>query len=457
MSAELIRKYDIPAPRYTSYPTVPYWTDNPTEQQWLAALREGLTPIRPDDLRKPADITWAMYLHVPFCESLCTFCGCNTSITKSHKIEEPYAQKLIQERNWYLEQVPALKERRLRHLHLGGGSPTFLSEETLEVLISSLLKDLTLDPNFEGSIEVDPRRTRPTQIQVLRRLGFDRLSLGIQDFDPEVQKIIHRYQTFEQAEAVVNEARRLGYRSLNFDLVYGLPKQSEKSITHMMKKTLELRPDRIALYSFALVPWIKPGQKLFKDEDLPKGEAKRRLYEMAREELLGHGYIEIGMDHFALATDSLAESLKTHRLHRNFMGYSDQPTDVLLGLGVSSISETPTAFAQNEKVLPKYEAALAKGGSAIFRGHLLNEEDRRHRAQILKLMTLGETSLEDSAQAKDLQTFLAAMIEDHLVEVTETKLRILEAGRPFLRNACLGLDLRYRRAQPQTRTFSSSI
>lgn len=445
---DLIRKYDVPAPRYTSYPTVPYWSETPTEEQWIQSLKAALAP---------AGSAWALYLHVPFCETLCTFCGCNTSITKNHKIEVPYVERLLKERALYLERVPEFRDRPLKHLHLGGGSPTFLAEENLESLLVRMLDGLTRTPDFEGSIEVDPRRTRPTQLQVLRRLGFDRLSLGVQDFDPEVQRLIHRYQTYEQAEAVVNEGRRLGFRSLNFDLVYGLPKQNEQTIGVMVEKTLQLRPDRIALYSFALVPWIKPGQKLFRDEDLPKGEAKRRLYEIARRELTNAGYVEIGMDHFALPTDSLAKSLTAGSLHRNFMGYGDQATDVLLGLGVSSISESPTAFAQNEKVLPKYEQLVDKGQLPIFRGHRLTDEDRAARAQILQLMTQGHVKLSGPEQAADLRQFLSAMLEDGLIELDEFELRMTEAGKPFLRNACLGFDLRFRRAQPQTRIFSSSI
>lgn len=448
VTQDLIRKYDVPAPRYTSYPTVPYWNETPTEAQWIESLKSAL---------QPASSAWSLYLHIPFCETLCTFCGCNTTITKNHKTEIPYVTRLLKERDAYLKRVPDLRSRPLKHLHLGGGTPTFLSEENLENLLTKLLDGLTRTKDFEGSIEVDPRRTRPEQLQLLRKLGFDRLSLGIQDFDPEVQRLIHRYQTYEQAEAVVNEARKLGFRSLNFDLVYGLPKQSEATISTMVEKTLQLRPDRIALYSFALVPWIKPGQKLFRDEDLPKGEAKRRLYEIARTDLLKEGYVEIGMDHFALPTDSLAKSLTNGNLHRNFMGYGDQPSDVLLGLGVSAISETPTAFAQNEKVLPKYEQLVDKDGLATFRGHRLSTEDIVVRAQILKLMTLGATPLTGAEQEKDLRVFLASMIDDKLVELNSHELKITDAGRPFLRNACLGFDLRFRRAQPQTRIFSSSI
>lgn len=448
MMSHLIRKYDIPAPRYTSYPTVPYWERMPEPGEWIASLKKSLA--------KP-DSSWALYLHIPYCETLCTFCGCNTTITKNHKVEDPYVRRLKHELELYLAQVPELAERPLSHLHLGGGTPTFLSEEKLEDLLSFILGKLKKAPDFEGSIEVDPRRTRVSQIEILRRHGFERLSLGVQDFDQEVQKIIHRYQTYEQTASLTLAARDLGYRSINYDLIYGLPKQTKDTIRSMVEKTLVLRPERIALYSFALVPWIKPGQKLFKDEDLPQGEAKRELYEIAKEMLFAGGYREIGMDHFALPTDNLSRALDSKKLHRNFMGYTDRRTDVLLGLGVSAISETPEAFLQNEKVLPKYEGQIDRDLIPGVRGHVLNAEDRAAREQILQLMTLEETHFLSFEQAADVKEFLAEMVNDDLVEITPDRIRIKPQGRAFLRNICLAFDMRFRRARPSTKTFSQSI
>lgn len=225
--------------------------------------------------------------------------------------------------------------------------------------------------DFEGSIEVDPRRTNFAQLEALRDLGFSRVSLGVQDFDPEVQRLVHRIQPFEQTKSITDAARALGYTSVNFDLIYGLPKQTLTTIERMIERTLFLRPDRIALYSFALVPWIKPAQRLFRDEDLPAGEEKRALYETARRALLQDGYVEIGMDHFALPEDGLAKAAANGTLHRNFMGYSDQRTDVLLGLGVSAISEAPGCFHQNEKVLPVWEESIERGEIPTLRGHIL--------------------------------------------------------------------------------------
>ena len=447
--SHLFQKYDVPAPRYTSYPTVPYWSENPTTEQWLAELRK--TAAQPQT-------TWSMYLHIPFCEQLCTYCGCNTSITKDHGREEPYVGVLLKEWELYKQAVPDLLKRELVHLHLGGGTPTFLSPENLLKLLKPMLADVKRDSrHFEGSIEVDPRRTSREHMAVLRDIGFNRVSLGVQDFDPEVQRLVNRKQPRDITERLTKEARELGYESVNFDLIYGLPAQTPESIRETANITVELRPDRIALYSMALVPWIKPAQKLFKDEDLPAGADKRKLYEIAREILLKAGYREIGMDHFALPTDSLSKSEASGTLHRNFMGYADRRTDILLGLGVSSISETPGCFHQNEKVLPVYERQVSAGQVPTFRGHLLSDEDRRRREQILRFMTRWQVELESEAQASDVRQFLGSLVEDGLVAVDGRTMRLTEAGRPFLRNACMALDARLRAKAPHTKVFSSSV
>ncbi len=449
ISPELLRKYDVPAPRYTSYPTVPYWQDSPTTQEWLDSLAKSL------DNEKTS---WSMYLHIPFCETLCTFCGCNTSITKNHKLESPYVKTILTEWQTYLEKLPEFKKRQLKHVHLGGGTPTFLSADQLHFLMESILKDTAISQNeFEGSIEVDPRRTNADQLKALRELGFNRISLGVQDFNPEVQKIVNRVQPFELTQSITYTARDLGYESVNYDLIYGLPKQTEASVAKMSELTVELRPDRIALYSFAMVPWIKPAQRLFKDEDVPVGESKRKLYEVARSILLSAGYVEIGMDHFALPNEALTKAFKNASLHRNFMGYTDHRTEILLGLGVSAISESPTCFHQNEKVLPVYEKQIAESKIATFRGHKLSNEDLFYREQILTLMTLGAVKLKDHNQEEDVKNFLHSMIEDQLVQIESGVLKMTELGRPFLRNAGMALDKRLRSKQPSTRVFSQSL
>jgi oxygen-independent coproporphyrinogen-3 oxidase len=445
----LLKKYDVPVPRYTSYPTVPYWSDSPTTEEWLHSLKNAFS--------KP-DMSWSLYLHIPFCETLCTFCGCNTLITKNHGGEQPYVQLLLREFELYLQSVSDIAKRPLRQLHLGGGTPTFLSAANLRTLIEGLMKNITLDSkNFEGSLEVDPRRTKADQLKVLFELGFKRVSMGVQDFDPEVQRLVNRIQPFEQTQSLTEAARQMGYDSVNFDLIYGLPKQTLDSFAPSIDKTIQLRPDRIALYSFALVPWIKPAQRLFKDSDLPVAEEKRALYEMAYGKLIQAGYIEIGMDHFALKTDQLATAMDQKTLHRNFMGYADLRTDVLLGLGVSSISESPDCFHQNEKVLPVFQRLISENKIPTLRGHKLNESDRRHREQILKFMTCGEADLEDQAQEDDIRGFLGDMINDGLVTVANKKLQLTAKGKPFLRNACVALDERLRLQKPSTKVFSQAL
>lgn len=449
MIKDLLAKYDVPAPRYTSYPTVPYWETNPTTDQWVQHLRATL---------KEGTGGWSLYLHIPFCESLCTFCGCNNIITKDHKRETPYVDMVLKEWQLYLDQVPELLEKPLKHIHLGGGTPTFLSADALTQLLKPILSRVKIDTHdFEGSIEVDPRRTNAEQLKALRELGFNRVSMGVQDFNPEVQRLVNRIQPLEITKNLTDEARAMGYTSVNFDLIYGLAKQTPESITETAKATVALRPDRIALYSFALVPWIKPAQRLFKDEDLPKSAEKRELYEIARGILLEGGYVEVGMDHFALATDNLCIAMNEKRLHRNFMGYTDQRTDVLLGMGVSSISETPYSFHQNEKVLPLYEAALNDGRLPTLRGHILTDEDKVRRDQILQLMTNFEVPFINDDQEAKSKEFLAEMIKDALVEVKDHKLVVKEEGRPFLRNACVFFDERLKNKQPQTKIFSQSI
>lgn len=447
MAENLFNKYDVPAPRYTSYPTVPYWSQSPTTEQWLGFLSKNF---------QNPNMHWSLYLHIPFCETLCTYCGCNTSITKNHSREEPYMELLFKEWESYLKAVPQIRARPLSQFHLGGGTPTFLSPTNLGKLVERFLKSVPVAKEFEGAVEVDPRRTSLEHLRVLREQGFNRISLGVQDFDPEVQRLVNRVQPFAMTENMTKGARDLGYQSVNFDLIYGLPSQTKDKIRKMMDLTIQLRPDRIALYSLAIVPWIKPAQKLFKDEDLPKGQEKRELYELSRMALLDAGYKEIGMDHFALPGDSLSRAAERGTMHRNFMGYTDERTDVLLGLGVSSISETPECFHQNEKALPLYEKLVGEDKIPTLRGHILTEQDRTRREQILKFMTQGQVELYPD-QIGPVQEYLAEMKKDGLVTFNGNQMAITALGKPFLRNACMALDERFRGGSPQTQVFSKSL
>jgi oxygen-independent coproporphyrinogen III oxidase len=445
---QLFAKYDVPVPRYTSYPTVPFWTDSPTTEQWLEALREGAAS---------PECTWAIYIHIPFCESLCTFCGCNTLITRNHGREEPYVRTLLDELSLYLDAVPDLRKRKLRQLHLGGGTPTFLSPESLRMLLDPILETAGYrSDEFDASAEVNPRVTNRDHLLAMYEAGFTRISMGVQDFDPTVQHLVNRIQPFEVTEELTRDAREMGYTSVNYDLIYGLPKQTAKTIRRTAELTVKLAPDRIAFYSFARVPWIKPAQRLFKDEDLPEGAEKRELYEIAREMFLKEGYVEIGMDHFALPHDPLSVALSTGELHRNFMGYTEFRTDVMLGLGVSAISESPRCFHQNEKKVQDYERRVAAGEIPTFRGHLLTDEDRKLREQIRELMTRLRVTLRPD-QVADAKQFLAPMIEDGLLMVDGSDLVLREEGMPFLRNAAVFFDQRLRETDPQPRIFSMAI
>ncbi len=447
-SSQLLDKYDVPVPRYTSYPTVPYWSNDPTTEQWLDELRKAAA--------KP-DASWAVYIHIPFCETLCTFCGCNNVITRNHQREEPYVRLIHDEWSRYLDAVPDLEKRPLRQLHLGGGTPTFLSPESLTLLLQPLFERVTYKGDvFDASVEVNPRVTNAEHLKALYEAGFTRVSMGVQDFDPTVQHLVNRIQPYEITQKLTEDAREMGYTSVNYDLIYGLPKQTPESIRKTADLTAELRPDRIALYSFAKVPWIKPAQRLFKDEDLPEGTDKRQLYEIARDVFLDAGYVEIGMDHFALPDDALNTARETGELHRNFMGYTEFRTDILLGLGVSAISETPTCFHQNEKVMPVYERRVQAGEIPTLRGHLLTEEDRKLRQQILDFMTKLHVTLEPE-QIDDARNYLSQLIDDGLVHFEGNELILTESGKPFLRNATVFFDQRLREAAPGQPIFSSSI
>jgi oxygen-independent coproporphyrinogen III oxidase len=444
----LFAKYTIPGPRYTSYPTVPYWSRSPSEEEWLSHLDQSLQTSRGA----------ALYVHIPFCRSLCTYCGCNTKISRSRQAVEPYIKALIKEWKLYQSRLQ-FKTYPLAELHLGGGTPTYLDADELKRLLGALLEEVTPVKDAEYSIEVDPRVTHDAHLIALQSLGFKRMSLGVQDFDPLVQKIVNREQSFEEVERLTKQARLHGFTSINYDLIYGLPLQTLDSIHATMKQVRELRPDRIAFYAYAHVPWIKPGQRKFTEADLPMGAVKRGLYEVGRSLLLEAGYQEIGMDHFALPTDGLAMAARERRLHRNFMGYTVQSVTPLLGLGVSSISDSWTAFAQNEKRVERYMQVVEEGRLPLFRGHVLNEEDLRIRGHILKLMTQFETQLESDEDPflNEVPKRLHELQLDGCVEWNRKQLRVTEEGKPFLRNICMAFDAALLRKAPETRLFSQTI
>ena len=447
-----VAKYDVAGPRYTSYPTVPYWEETPSESQWLERVGAALRSAQGSGQGA------SIYVHVPFCRALCTFCGCNTRVTRTHTIIMPYVQSVLGEYALYRERL-GVETLELGELHLGGGTPTFLNPDELGALVSGLLQFSRPRPEAVLSVEVDPRVTTQEQLSLLAQYGFRRISLGVQDFDPRVQDIVNRVQSVEQVRTVTEQARSLGFNSVNFDLIYGLPLQTLASVEATMDAVCELRPDRIALYGYAHVPWIRPGQRRFTESDLPEGAARRALYELGRDRLESAGYREVGLDHFALPTDSLWAAVRGGTMHRNFMGYTDHCTRPLLGLGVSAIGDAGDAYAQNEKELQTYQERIGRRELPLHRGHLLDAEDQVLRAHILNLMTRLQTSWRGDHHTAFLDSVperLAEMSADGLVELDQDGCRVTEAGRPFLRNICMAFDARLVRRSPDRQIFSST-
>lgn len=446
----LISKYNVAAPRYTSYPTVPAWEQAPSQEQWKELVKASFKKTNSTN-------GISLYIHLPFCESLCTYCACNMRITVNHKVEEPYIKTVLNEWKLYLslfDERPKIKE-----LHLGGGTPTFFSPSNLRELISGILETAEVDNQPDFSFEGHPANTTAGHLQTLYNLGFRRVSFGIQDFDPLVQDVINRYQSYEQVESVVEQARRIGYTSVNFDLVYGLPLQKLETIIDTVAQVIRLKPDRIAFYSYAHVPWMRPGQRKFTEKDLPVDEEKRKLYETGLELFRHAGYEDVGLDHFALQSDPLYISMKEKQLHRNFMGYTDKYTELMISLGVSAISDTWNAFAQNIKVVEAYQEAVAKGVFPIIKGHVLSEEDLVIRKHILNLMCRYETKLgneiykfpalsEGFHRCEELQ-------QDGLVELTFCKIKVTEKGMAYLRNICMCLDAHYWKDVPEKAMYST--
>jgi oxygen-independent coproporphyrinogen-3 oxidase len=449
----LIRKYNTAAPRYTSYPTVPYW-DNDTfsKEIWKESVKNAFDASNQED-------GISIYIHLPFCESLCTYCGCNTRITVNHKVEEPYINALLKEWQLYLNLFS--EKPRIRQIHLGGGTPTFFTPENLEKLLNGIYKSADICEVKDFGFEAHPNNTTSEHLQTLYDLGFTRLSLGIQDFDPHVQHVVNRIQSYESVDTVTKEARRIGYQSINYDLIYGLPFQTRQSITDTIQKVATLRPDRIAYYSYAHIPWIKPGQRRFTEMDLPADEEKQALYELGKEMLNKAGYIEIGMDHFALKEDSLYVAVENNDLHRNFMGYTTGYSRLMVSLGVSSISDTWDCFAQNVKTVEGYHKLIEEGEIPVFRGHKLNEEDLKVRQHVLNIMCRFKTTFEnDPMQDELLQDAiprLKEMEEDGLCVILPREIRVTDKGKPFVRNICMAFDARLWRNQPQSQLFSNAI
>jgi oxygen-independent coproporphyrinogen-3 oxidase len=450
----LIRKYNVAGPRYTSYPTVPYWeSENFSNDLWQQSFIRSF-----EESNDKSGIS--LYIHLPFCESLCTFCACHKRITKQHSVERPYIEAVLKEWRMYLDVLG--KKPIISELHLGGGTPTFFSPANLEVLLQGIFSKAIIGNRYEFSFEGHPNNTTTEHLRVLKLFGFTRVSLGVQDYDVKVQKAINRIQPFENVEKVTLAARNAGYKSVSHDLIFGLPFQTWESMRQTIEKTKSLMPDRIAFYSYAHVPWIKgTGQRGFDESDLPTPEQKRELYENGKELLFEFGYQEIGMDHFCLPTDSLYKSMRQKKIHRNFMGYTSSSTQLMIGLGMSAISDSWYAFAQNEKSIETYIKKVEEGILPVVRGHNLTKEDLVVRRHILNLMCFLETCWKDEKmdlpEMPDMINRLGEMHIDALVILEDKHLKITEKGRAFIRNVAMAFDLRMIRHQPESKIFSMTI
>ncbi|NQX85371.1 MAG: oxygen-independent coproporphyrinogen III oxidase [Flavobacteriaceae bacterium] len=453
MDSLLIQKYNIPGPRYTSYPTVPFWDKEGIEIiDWQNTVTRAFNESNSKE-------GISIYIHLPFCESLCTFCACHKRITKRHEVEEPYIDTVLKEWDLYLELFS--EQPKIKDIHLGGGTPPFFSSKNLAKLINGIFEKAVKCDDFELSFEGHPNNTSKEQLETLYDLGSRRNSFGVQDYDPIVQKAINRIQSFEDVKRVHKDSLEIGYTSISHDLVFGLPFQKAESIRDTIEKTIALKPHRIAYYSYAHVPWIKGvGQRGFDDNDLPKDNEKRHLYELGKQLFFDNGYLEIGMDHFALPSDSLYKAIENKTLHRNFMGYTAGKSQLMIGLGMSSISDSWYAFAQNEKTVNTYTKSINEGRIPIFRGHLLSQQDLIIRKHILNLMCHLETKWNlglDLNIKTNIMLRLREMEADQLLSLDSEKIVVHERGRMFLRNICMAFDLKLIENKPETRVFSMTI
>jgi len=450
----LVSKYNVPGPRYTSYPTVPFWeSETFSKKSWISSMQQKFIESNNND-------GISLYIHLPFCESLCTFCACHKHITQRHSMEDKYIDTLLKEWQLYLDLMPIVPI--IKEIHLGGGTPTFFSSENLTRLIQGLFKRSIRHDDFEFSFEGHPNNTTKEQLEVLFKLGFTRVSYGIQDYNSKVQKAINRIQDFEQVKKVSNWSRDIGFTSISHDLVFGLPFQTLESIQKTIQYTAQLMPERISFYSYAHVPWMKGnGQRGYDESNLPNGNDKRALYDLGKQMLLELGYEEIGMDHFALKEDGLYKAAQNKTLHRNFMGYTTSTTQLMIGLGMSAISDSWYGFAQNVKTVKEYQNLVDSENIPVFRGHVLTKEDLIIRQHILNLMCHSRTSWEESELQFEalgkVKNALRKMEKDGIVIMTETSVEIPQEYRVFLRNVCMVFDLRMHKINQEKQMFSMTI
>jgi oxygen-independent coproporphyrinogen-3 oxidase len=454
----LLKSYDRPGPRYTSYPTAVEFEESYTAVSYADKLAQA-NAVPGDPL--------SFYVHIPFCDERCSYCGCNVVITKKREIAVDYLERLYREIDLLAERLP--DRRSVSQYHWGGGTPTYISTDQMKELHDRITRHFEIETGAEVAIEVDPRVTSREQVELLATLGFNRISMGVQDFDPQVQAAVNRNQTEDETRRLYEVCRELGLGSINLDLIYGLPFQTPSSFQRTIESVIDMRPERIAIYSYAYVPWLKAHQKRMEVDRLPDPETKLRLFCIARELLLASGYVQIGMDHFALPDDELALALSKRRLHRNFMGYTVKMGSDMVGVGVSSIGDVRSSFAQNVKKLSTYYAALDEGRFPIERGYLLNDDDVIRREVITRLMCnfyLDCREIE-SRFGIDFESYfateLAELADDDgpvahgFLEIGPGHLEVVGDGRLFIRNICMVFDRYLRNKKPGEKMFSRTV
>ncbi|WP_412463229.1 oxygen-independent coproporphyrinogen III oxidase [Halobacteriovorax sp. RT-2-6] len=418
----LVQKYNVPVPRYTSFPAVPYWTGAPSQEMWFEHIKEGYDKSQGVEL----------YIHVPFCEKLCYYCGCHRVISKNKNRGIEYVDFLLREWELYLEQMGDIN---ISSIHLGGGTPNFLNEEAFSTLLDKLKESIDAK-EFKGSIEIDPRTCSKSQLDLYKKLGFSRLSMGIQDFDPVVQEAIGRIQPFEKVKELVDYCREIGIDDINFDLIYGLPYQTLDTVEATIEKVISLKPLQIAFYSYAHLPSKIKNQKLIPEEALPEGALKRALYEHGKGLLENHSYKEIGLDHFAKSNSQLYQAKQEGKLRRNFMGHTHKSSPIIIGLGCSSISSSAKSFVQNEKNVKTYFESISKRRLAISTGHIHTQEDIVVEEILQNFFATNSVSKKDWQSLKNashINSKICELEEDGLITNSD-KIIVTDDGRPFMRN-----------------------
>ncbi|MBI4308844.1 MAG: oxygen-independent coproporphyrinogen III oxidase [Candidatus Omnitrophica bacterium] len=451
---QTLLKYDVPGPRYTSYPTAPQWSAEVDADVYAQRLRQFGQNGR----------TLSLYIHIPFCEQLCYFCACNKVIRpREEKIGDEYIGFLAKEIELAAKAIG--RSKTVKQLHWGGGTPTYLNEEQTRHLFKHITDSFEVDFDGEIAIEIDPRTAAYHKLKVLRELGFNRVSMGVQDFDARVQEDINRVQPFVQVKEVNEWCRELKFKSVNFDLIYGLPYQTTETFGHTVDQVVSLRPDRIALYSFAYVPWLSKPQNKFNLDAVPLHDEKLEIFIRSRDQLISAGYQPIAMDHFALKTDDMARAFNEGTLHRNFMGYTLKPADEFMGLGVSAIGFLENTYAQNVKVLPEYYERLKAGLLPVERGKILTDDDRLRQWVINRLMCafavdkrefFGQFGLGFDGYFAEEAEHIRQCMEDGLIEAGQHRIIVTESGKIFIRNVCMGFDWYLRQKQGHKR-FSKTV